>query len=131
MKKEYSIEERSSGHWVTDGNGTVEGPFDNLKLANECKTALETAIEHEDWRAELRGKVLTISKDGEQRTYSIRQKNNGIEHDKAFPEYFMIKTDGFNYHFKFEVDNFFVGDKFSKDGEHIDSFASHVFGEEV
>lgn len=89
-------------------------------------------IEYQGWTAELIGKVLTITKDGESREYDIKEKNYGIEYNEG-EECFAIRTkgDGFYYHFKFEEDNFFVGDKYSNDDEHLGEFASHVFGEEV
>ena len=87
-----------------------------------------TKIEHEGWKAELNGKVLTIEKDGEEREYDIKEENDGIEFEGT-DEYFFIRTKKFDYQFKFEVDNFFVGDKIDKNGEFMDEFASHVFGE--
>jgi len=89
-------------------------------------------IEYQGWTAELIDKVLTITKDGESREYDIKQRNNGIEYAKGVsPEYFIIRTtdDVFYYQFKFEEDNFFVGDKYFNNDEHLGEFASHVFGE--
>jgi hypothetical protein len=89
-------------------------------------------IEYQGWTAELIGKILTITKDGESREYDIKQRNNGIEYAKGVnPEYFIIRTidDVFYYQFKFEENNFFVGDKYFNNDEHLGEFASHVFGE--
>lgn len=95
-------------------------------------------VEYQGWTAELKGKILTITKDGESREYDIKEKNNGIEHKPGEP-YFFIKTvsNGFYYQFKFEEGNFFVGDKFQNNigdtfptsDKHQEEFACHVFGE--
>lgn len=88
-------------------------------------------IEYKGWTAELVGKILTISLNGESREYDINEYNKGLEH-KEGEEYFYIRTaKGFYYQFKFEENDFFVGDKFRDDDEFLDEFASHVFGEEV
>jgi hypothetical protein len=86
-------------------------------------------ISHDGFTAELKGKILTIKKIGESRKYDIKENNSGIEH-KEGEEYFYIRTDrGFYYQFKFEVDDGFVGDKYSNDDEFIDTFACFTFGE--
>lgn len=86
-------------------------------------------IEYNGFVAQFNGKILTISKDGENREYDIPEKNNGIEY-KEGSEYFYIRTDeGFYYQFKFEEDGGFVGDKFDNDDEFIDTFACFTFGE--
>jgi hypothetical protein len=33
-KKEYEIVERSSGYWITDGLGVLNGPYDSVEEAN-------------------------------------------------------------------------------------------------
>ena len=95
----------------------------------EVSAAKSNTIEYNGFKASLEGKVLTVSKDGEEREYDIKQKNDGIEYDKTQPEYFFIRTKNFYYNFKFEEDNLFVGDKFDNDNQHMDEFACHVFGE--
>ena len=86
-------------------------------------------ITYNGWIVELKGEILTITKDGESREYDIKEKNKGMERGYS-PEYFYIKTEeGFYYQFKLEVDNGFVGDKFSDDDEFLDTFACHTFGE--
>ena len=74
-------------------------------------------VEYDGWKAELKGKELEVTKDGKTRIYDIKQKNEGIIYDKSMPEYFEIKTKNFTYNFKFEVDDFFVGDKVLPNGE--------------
>jgi hypothetical protein len=86
-------------------------------------------ITYQGWTATFENKILTITKDGESREYTIGEPTNGIEYKKG-EEYFYIRAKYYYYQFKFEVDNFFVGDIFDNDGEFMDSFASHVFGEE-
>lgn len=88
-----------------------------------------TTANFNGFTATLDGKILTISKDGEQIGYDIPEKNEGIEQDTEFPEYFKIKTKNFYYSFKFEGDYDFVGDKFDYDDDFIDTFACHTFGE--
>ena len=86
-------------------------------------------ISYDGFTAELKGKILTIKKIGEKRIYTIKENNNGIEYVEG-EEYFYIRTDrGFYYQFKFEVDDGFVGDKYSNDDEFIDTFACFTFGE--
>jgi len=88
---------------------------------------------HNGFKVILSGKSLKITKYGEERIYTIKEANNGIEHKKG-EEYFYIRTvrNGFHYQFKFEGDDTIIGDKFSdyNDQEFIDTFACHVFGEE-
>lgn len=71
---------------------------------------------------------VSITCNGETREYSIPEPITNIEHDT---EYVFLYVEGGNfYQFKFEVENFLVGDLFNKDGEHLNDFASHVFGED-
>ena len=71
--------------------------------------------------------VIVIS-NGERRTYTIPDKILKIQHDT---EYVLLYVEGYKfYQFKFEINNFLVGDIFKNNGEHLDSFASHVFGED-
>lgn len=87
-------------------------------------------IEYNGFVAELNGKALKITKDGEERIYTIKEANNGIEY-KEGEEYFYIRTtrNGFYYQFKFEEDGGFVGDKFDDNDEFLDTFACFTFGE--
>lgn len=82
------------------------------------------------FNVQLNGKTLSVSKDGEEAIYTIKEANNGIEY-KEGEEYFYIRTtrNGFYYQFKFEVDNGFIGDIFADNGEFLDTFACFVFGE--
>ena len=65
--------------------------------------------------------------DGESRTYDIPEK---ITDFKVEDEYCFIHVEGRFYQFKFELDKFLVGDIYSEDGEFLDTFANHVFGED-
>jgi len=86
-------------------------------------------INYDGYKAVLKGKILTISKIGERRHYTIKEKNNGIEYEQG-SEYFYIRTEkGFYYQFKMEVNDGFIGDKYSDDDEFLDSFACFTFGE--
>jgi len=71
---------------------------------------------------------VTVTKDDESRMYSIPEPITRIEHDTEYV-FLYVESKKF-YQFKFEVDEFLVGDIFQEDGEHIDSFASHVFNED-
>ena len=68
--------------------------------------------------------------DGESRTYDIPEK---ITDFKVEDEYCFVYVEGGKfYQFKFEEDKFLVGDVFrTSTGEPLDSFACHVFGEDV
>ena len=73
--------------------------------------------------------IITVTCNGETRKYRIEEPVTKIEHDT---EYVYLYVEGKKfYQFKFEVDNFLVGDIFTNEGEHLNTFASHVFGEEV
>ena len=71
---------------------------------------------------------IIVSKDGEQREYDSPEPIIKIKHDT---EYVFLRLESHNIlQFKFEFDSFLVGDLFNPSfGEHIDEFASHVFGE--
>jgi len=84
------------------------------------------------WLLELDGQNVQVFCDGESRRYCIpNTKADTVTEMKVEDEYVQIFTKGGNYfQFKFEVDKFLVGDIFSKDGEHLDCFACHTFGED-
>lgn len=90
---------------------------------------MKTKINHNGWTVLLIDKDLIVYTNGEQRTYKIKEANDGLEH-KEGDEYFYIRTNkGFYYQFKFEIEGGFVGDKYSNDDEFIDTFAVYVFGD--
>jgi hypothetical protein len=68
--------------------------------------------------------------DGESRTYDIPEK---IIDFKVEDEYcYLYVKNGLTYQFKFELDKFLVGDIYrTSTGEFMDTFAHHVFGEDV
>jgi len=71
---------------------------------------------------------LTVTKNGESRVYDLDYRTTKFDQNN---EYVFLETDdGGFYQFKFEENNFFVGDLFDKDGTHLDSVACHVFDEE-
>ena len=83
-------------------------------------------IVHEDGTIEV-----TIL--GEVREYKISEPMSRIEQEKDYPQYVRIdvQDDKIGYYlFKFEDNDFFVGDIWTEDNEHIEEFAMHVFGEE-
>jgi hypothetical protein len=87
-------------------------------------------INYNGWTILLLEKDLIVYKGGEQRNYTIKEKNYGIEYEEG-SEYFTIRTagEGFYYQFKMEEDGSFIGDKFTNDDEFMDTFACFTFGE--
>jgi len=80
------------------------------------------------WLLSQYEQTVRIFCDGESRVYDIPEK---VVDFKCENEYVYIHVEGGNfYQFKFEVSKFLVGDIFDKDNEFVDSFASHVFGED-
>jgi len=72
--------------------------------------------------------LVTVVCNGEQREYDIVEPIINVWQEN---EYVYIHV-GFDnvYQFKFEENFFLVGDIY-KEGEFVDSFASHVFGEDL
>ena len=71
---------------------------------------------------------IVVKKLGEQREYDSPEPITNIEHDS---EYVTLTLESNNFlQMKFEEDSFLVIDLFDVEGEHIESFGSHVFGEE-
>jgi len=83
------------------------------------------------WLLSLDGQNVQVFCNGESRIYCIpNTEADTVINTKQENEYVFIYTKGGNYfQFKFEVNNFLVGDIFDKNGEHLDTFACHVFGE--
>lgn len=84
-------------------------------------------IRHDDWHMLIGfdGDVLVHYK-GIERNYQIPEEIEMIKHHDEYV-FLHIKGEDKFYQFKFEVDSFLVGDIFTNDGEHIDSFANYVF----
>ena len=82
------------------------------------------------WLLSLDGQEVQVFCDGESRMYDIPEK---IIDFKVEDEYCFVYVEGGKfYQFKFEEDKFLVGDVFrTSTGEPLDSFACHVFGEDV
>ena len=89
-------------------------------------------FENDQWRMSIDfdGNVH-ITCNGDTRIYKVVEPITKIEHDTEYVFLYVADPRIKFYQFKFEVEAFFVGDTFDKDDEHIDCFASHVFGEEV
>lgn len=87
-------------------------------------------IEYGNWNmvVDLITGIVTVELDGEARTYQIPNKIIEIRQDNEYV-HILIDTKK-EYQFKFEYDNFLAGDIFDMKGEFIDSFATHVFGED-
>jgi hypothetical protein len=90
-------------------------------------------VSYGEWDFKLSGKLVEVTHVGhdETRQYGLPDSLNikSVEHSR---EYVYINADdGGFYQFKFEEGDFLVGDIFDKNGEHINSFASWVFGEDL
>jgi len=80
------------------------------------------------WLLSLDGQEVQVFCDGESRTYDIPEK---VKDFKVEDEYVFIYVEGGKYYqFKFEFDKFLVGDIYKNDGEFLDTFACHTFGED-
>lgn len=79
------------------------------------------------WLLSLDDQNVQVFCDGESRMYSIPEP---IIEFQAEDEYVFIYVEGKFYQFKFEVDKFLVGDIYRENGEFLDTFANHVFGDE-
>jgi len=79
------------------------------------------------WLLALDGQNVQVFCDGESRMYSIPEP---VTEFQVEDEYVFIHVEGKFYQFKFEVDKFLVGDIYSKDGEFLDTFACHTFGDD-
>ena len=79
------------------------------------------------WLLALDGQNVQVFCDGESRMYTIPEP---VTEMKVEDEYCFIYVEGKYYQFKFEFDKFLVGDIFDNEGNHLDTFAHHVFGEE-
>ena len=79
------------------------------------------------WLLALDDQNVQVFCDGESRMYTIPEP---VTDFKVEDEYVFIYVEGKYYQFKFEFDKFLVGDIFDNEGNHLDTFAHHVFGEE-
>jgi hypothetical protein len=84
-------------------------------------------VNYKGWELVVNHETILIQKDSEHRIYDLDDIQGVAQED----EYVYLNRDnGSFYRVKFEVDNFLVIDEFDIDGEYVDSFGSHVFGEE-
>ena len=81
------------------------------------------------WLLALDDQNVQVFCDGESRMYTIPEPVTAFQVED---EYVFIYVEGGNYYqFKFECDKFLVGDVFDKEGNHLNDFACHVFGEDL
>src|ERR1035437_3418020 len=60
-------------------------------------------INFQDWKAEVNGQILTVTKNNESREYDIKEKIVSVDYEEE-SEYFYIRTFGRTYYqFTFEV----------------------------
>ena len=83
-------------------------------------------LEYKNWKVHIKKNILTVEKRNEVREYDLPNWKT-ITHKEDYLN--IILKDKTKLQFKMEEGDFFVGDKFNKEGEHIDTIASHVFGE--
>ena len=79
------------------------------------------------WLLSLDEQEVQVFCNGESRTYTIPEP---VTDFKVEDEYVFIYVEGKSYQFKFESDMFLVGDIYENDGEFLETFACHAFGEE-
>ena len=117
---------------------TNPGGFSYKKETNN--TMFVAIFEYEDWKMVVNSldNTIAVSKKGfdETRFYDIPEGIEGVAQTREFPEYVRVDTPDESakyYVFKFENDDFFVGDIWLEGDEedtHHEEFAMHVFGEE-
>ena len=83
-------------------------------------------ISHDGWSVTIIKGLLSVKKNATRRNYDLAYPNGGIEHKKG-SEYFYVRCEDFYYQFKFEENDFFVGDKFTNEDDFLDEIASYVF----
>ena len=86
-------------------------------------------IFHNDWKMTVYPDgQIDVTTAGETRIYNFQSELKVLKvvHEE---EYVYVYTDVNIYQFKFEVDNFLVGDILDFDFQFLDDFAMHVFGE--
>ena len=86
-----------------------------------------STIEYQGWKVKVTQNLLTVEKCDEIRIYDLPDFETMV-HDEEY--IYITLKDGTLYQYKMEEDDFFVGDKFDLEGEHIDTLACHVFGED-
>ncbi len=86
----------------------------------------KTRITHKGWCVSIVKGEMTVTKNTIKRHYSLTYPNGGLEHKKG-SEYFYVQCEDHYYQFKFEDGDFFVGDMFSHENEHLKDIASYVF----
>jgi len=89
-------------------------------------------ISYQDWKMIVQedGTVI-VTKDDETRTYDIPEDVRDVVEEDNYVFIYVDDVEIKFYQFKFEVDDFLVGDTFDQDDEFLNTFACHVFGEEV
>ena len=101
-----------------------------MKTTNVRKQIAYEGFNQERWIMSIGfDNTIMVISNGEKREYLIIEPIIKIVHETEYV-FIYVEDDKF-YQFKFEVDNFLVADIFTNDGEHLDSFASHVFGENI
>lgn len=80
------------------------------------------------WLMSIDGQNVQVFCNGESRTYTIPEKI--LKTNRNYEYVYIFVEGGKVYQFKFEVNKFLVGDIFDAEGEHLDTLASFVFGED-
>jgi hypothetical protein len=102
-----------------------------METTNIRRSIAYEGFDNDRWvmSIDFAGNVQVIC-NGEGREYKIHEPITKIEHDTEYVYLYVQDPEKQFYQFKFEVEAFLVADIFNKDDEHLDTFASHVFGED-
>ena len=96
-------------------------------MSNIQKTIKYLDLENNQWVVDINANSVDITLNNETSSYEITNIVK-IEHDNEY--LFLYEPDSKNfYQIKFESNRFVVIDKFTQDGEHIDTIGSYIFGE--
>ena len=86
-------------------------------------------IKYGDWELQINSnKLITVTKCGESREYDVSEIIE-VQVNKEDGYVFLQHEECIFTQIKFEDGDFLVIDKFDREGDHIDSIGSHVFGE--
>lgn len=89
-------------------------------------------IHYQEWEMIVQQNgTLVITKCGETRTYDIPEIIRDVVEEDNYVFIYVDDPEVKYYQFKFEDDDFLVGDTIDQEDEFINTFACHVFGEEV
>jgi len=86
---------------------------------------MRITINYNGWNMEIKDTSVTVSKSGDTYVYDV-PPYEAVKHENEYVFFYMSDE---MYQFKFEENNFLVGDVFDKDKEHVKVFANRIFAE--